>query len=336
MRLDDFNYRLPDSLIAQHPLHHRDKARLMVIDRARQSIVHDVFSNIGLYLPKKSCLILNDSKVVPARLLGKREQSGGKVEVFLLKKLSDGYCYETLMRPLRRLKVGEKIIFNNGSLMAKIEDRENRIVRFNTRNISAYLSQSGHMPLPPYIKRPDDLADREYYQTVYARREGSVASPTAGLHFTQRLLNRIKNAGHQIEKVTLHINYATFKPVEVTDITTHPMHYEDYTVTEKTLVAIKRAKKNGRKIVAIGTTSCRVLETVAQSGQRKGSTNLFIYPGYQFTMTDALITNFHLPHSTLLMLVYAFGSKSLMTQAYRQAVREKYRFYSYGDAMLII
>jgi S-adenosylmethionine:tRNA ribosyltransferase-isomerase len=336
MKLDDFYYQLPDHLIAQHSLHNRDKARLMVIDRARQSIVHDVFSNIGLYLPKKSCLVLNDSKVIPARLFGRRKQSGGRVEVFLLKKLSDGYCYETLMRPLHRLKVNEKIIFNNGSLIAKIEDKESRIVRFNTRNISAHLDKSGHMPLPPYIKRPDDATDRKYYQTVYARKEGSVASPTAGLHFTHRLLNRIKKDGHRIEKVTLHINYATFKPVEESDITKHQMHFEDYMVTTKTLKAVHQAKKRGQAIVAVGTTSCRVLETFAHNGQRKGSTNLFIYPGYQFVMTDALITNFHLPYSTLLMLVYAFGSKNLMAKAYRQAIQKKYRFYSYGDAMLIL
>lgn len=343
MKLSDFNYTLPENLIAQHPLHHRDQARLMVVDRSRKSIVHDVFSNVGKYLPKESCIVLNDSKVIPARLLGMREKSGGRVEIFLLKKLSDRYSYETLMRPLRRLKIDEKIIFNGGDLVAKIKDKENRIVRFNTRNILTHLNKSGHMPLPPYIKRPDCAADRKYYQTVYARREGSVASPTAGLHFTHRLLDCIKRDGHKIEKITLHINYATFKPVEESDITKHKMYYENYSVTKKTLNAVNKAKKKGQKIVAVGTTSCRVLETVAKynggNGRDRsvrGRTNIFMYPGYKFRMTDVLITNFHLPYSTLLMLVYAFGSKSLMAKAYSQAIRKEYRFYSYGDAMLII
>lgn len=354
MKLEDFNYKLPEHLIAQHPLHRRDHARLMIVDRAKKRISHDIFSNIGKYLPPQSCVVLNDSKVIPARLLGKRA-SGGQVEIFLLNKLSDGYSYETLMRPTKRLKVDEKIIFNGGSLVAQIKDKERRIVRFNQRNINSHLNKIGHIPLPPYIKRPDCAADRKYYQTVYAQKEGSVASPTAGLHFTNQLLNRVIKAGHTIEKVTLHINYATFKPVEEQDIRDHKMHTEHYSITKKAWSAIHKIREGGRKIVAVGTTSCRVLETVGarpcsavaksiedrlRRGERaapvRGSTNIFMYPGYKFCMTDILVTNFHLPYSTLLMLVYAFGGKDLMAKAYQEAIKEKYRFFSYGDAMMII
>lgn len=335
MKLEDFYYKLPEHLIAQHPLHRRDRARLMVVDRAKKRISHDVFANIEEHLPARSCVVLNDSKVIPARLLGRRA-SGGEVEIFLLNKLSDGYSYETLMRPLKRLKVDEKIIFNGGSLIAEIKDKEKRIVRFNQRNITSHLNKVGHIPLPPYIKRPDRASDRKYYQTVYARKEGSVASPTAGLHFTNRLLARIKKSGHEIEKVTLHVNYATFNPVKEQDITKHKMHFEDYSITKKALNAAYKTKKNGCKIVAIGTTSCRVLEAVAASGKLKGATDIFMYPGYKFQMADILVTNFHLPYSTLLMLVYAFGGKDLIVKAYEEAIKQKYRFFSYGDAMMII
>ena len=336
MTLDDFNYPLPEHLIAQYPLRRRDQARLMVIERKKRKIVHDHFSNIREHLPENSCIVLNDSKVIPARLLGKREHGGGHVEIFLLRKLSDGCSYEALLRPLRRLKTNDRIIFNGGDLVAKIKDRDNRIVQFNKKNVTGQLERIGHVPLPPYIKRPDRAVDRKYYQTVYARNVGSVASPTAGLHFTNRLLKGIKKDGHTIEKVTLHINYATFKPVEEQDITKHKMHVEDYSVTQKTLNTIKKAKTDGRKVVAVGTTSCRVLESVAVNGPLKGSTDIFIYPGYQFRMVDILLTNFHLPLSTLLILVYAFGTKDLMARVYREAVKKKYRFFSYGDAMLII
>jgi len=336
MKLEDFDYHLPEGLIAQHPLHQRDKARLMVVDRKQKSITHDRFANISKYLPEKSCVVLNDSKVVPARLLGRREGSGGKVEIFLLKRLDDGCSYETLMRPLRRLKEKEKITFNGGHLVAEIKDRQKRIVRFNKRNISPELERIGHIPLPPYIKRFDRAEDRKYYQTVYAQKRGSVASPTAGLHFTNRLLNRIERDGHTIAKVTLHINYATFKPVEERDVSKHKMHVEDYSMTKRALSAVNGARKEGRKIVAVGTTSCRVLETVAAGGRLKGSTDIFMYPGYQFRMVDILVTNFHLPLSTLLMLVYAFGTKELIAKAYAEAIRQKYRFFSYGDAMIII
>jgi len=336
MKLNDFQYHLPEELIAQHPLHRRDQARLMVVDRARQMISHDVFANIARYLPEQSCLVLNDSKVVPARLLGKREGTGGRVEIFLLKKLADGYSYETLLKPLRRLKVDEKIIFNGGSLVATIKDKEKRIICFNRKNITAQLEKIGHIPLPPYIKRLDRVEDRKYYQTVYAQRSGSVASPTAGLHFTNRLLNSIQKKGHAVERVTLHINYATFKPVEVEDITQHKMHVEEYLVAQKTMNALRQVRARGRKVVAVGTTSCRVLESVAAGRPLKGCTDIFMYPGYRFGMIDVLITNFHLPASTLLMLVYAFGGIDLMRRAYAEAIQKKYRFFSYGDAMIIV
>ncbi|MBI5416163.1 MAG: tRNA preQ1(34) S-adenosylmethionine ribosyltransferase-isomerase QueA [Candidatus Omnitrophica bacterium] len=331
MQLSEFDFNLPQELIAQYPLRQRDQAKLMVVDRGRRKISHDIFANVGKYLPAQSCLVLNDSKVIPARLLGRREKTPGKVEVFLLKKIpgGDGCSYEALIRPLNRLKLNEKIQFNRGSLTAEVVDKEKRIVRFNRKDVAAQLKKHGHMPLPPYIKRPDEPLDRDYYQTVYARRSGSVASPTAGLHFTPALLNELRGAGHLVEAVTLHVNYATFRMVEAEDITRHRMHTEDYELTRKSFTAIGRAKSEGRKVVAVGTTACRVLETISSKngkGPLKGATDIFIYPGYQFRMADALITNFHLPRSTLLRLVHAFGGTKLMKKAYAQAIREKYRF----------
>ena len=337
MKLSEFDFDLPQERIAQYPLEKRDQARLMVIDRQKQTISHDIFANVGKYLPPGSCVVLNDSKVIPARLLGRRERTPGKVEVFLLKKLPDGCSYETLIRPLNRLKLNEKIQFNGGSLTAELIDINKRIVRFNRKDIAGQLKKHGHMPLPPYIKRPDEPLDHKYYQTVYARKPGSVASPTAGLHFTPALLNALRKKGHTIETVTLHVNLATFRMVEVEDITQHQMHTEEYSLTQKSFRAITAAKAKGSTIVAVGTTSCRVLETLAKDASRlAGKTDIFIYPGYTFRAVDILITNFHLPRSTLLMLVYAFGGTKLMKEAYAQAIREKYRFYSYGDAMIIL
>lgn len=335
MKLQDFKYHLPQELIAQYPLKKRDEARLMVVDRKSGRIVHDLFLRIGDYLPPQSTLVLNDSKVIAARLLGRR-QTGGQVEVFLLNPLSDNYSFEVLIRPLGRLKIGEKIIFNGGKIYAQLKDAKNKIVRFNRRDILKQLDKIGHVPLPPYIKRPDELQDRDFYQTVYARRQGSVASPTAGLHFTKELLDLLKRKGHGLEKLTLHINYATFKSVEEEDITQHKMHTENYCVSPRLVDSIEKTKSLGRKIVAVGTTSCRALEAVSVTGRLKGSTDIFIYPGYPFRVTDALITNFHLPFSTLLILVSAFAGRDLIMKAYDEAIRQKYRFYSYGDAMLIL
>lgn len=335
MRREDFFYELPAELIAQRPLICRDQARLMVIDRKREKITHDTFANVSKYLPAQSHIILNNSKVVPARLFGRREKTGGRVEILLLKKMRDGFSYQALLKPLGRLKEGEKIIFNGRRLWARIADINQRTVSFNTKNLGAYLQKWGHMPLPPYIKREDEPSDRIDYQTVYAKKAGSVAAPTAGLHFTKKLLVRLKNEGHSIDEVTLHVNHATFKPVKEDDITKHKMHFEDYAVSAETLRRIQQSKEAGRAIVAVGTTSCRVLETVAATGQRTGNTNVFIYPGYHFKLSDILITNFHLPYSTLLMLTFAWGTPGLMRRAYQEAIQERYRFFSYGDAMLI-
>ena len=336
MQLNNFDYELPPGLIAQAPLKKRDRARLMVIDRASQRITHDHFGNLGKYLPPRSVLVVNNSKVIPARLLGNKERSGGKVEIFLLKQLEDGYSFETLMRPLRKIRLGDKVRFGKSPVVAEVVDYQKRIVRFNRKNVFKELDKIGHMPLPPYITRPDTKADRKDYQTVYARTPGSVAAPTAGLHFTKPLLTQLKRKGHTVKPVTLHVNYGTFNLVEAEDITQHKMHFEDYEVTPSTYRAIAKGREAGRKIVAVGTTSCRVLESVAQRGELKGGTNLFIYPGYQFRAIDMLLTNFHLPHSSLLMLVYAFGSMPLMKRAYAEAIKERYRFFSYGDAMLIL
>lgn len=339
LQLCEFDFDLPQKLIAQYPLRRRDQARLMVIDRGQQKIYHDIFANVAKYLPSNSCIVLNDSKVIPARLLGRREKTPGKVEVFLLKKLpnGDGCSYETLIRPLNRLKLNEKIQFNGGSLTAELVDIEKRTVRFNRKDVMAQLKKHGHMPLPPYIKRPAGPLDHKYYQTVYARKPGSVASPTAGLHFTPALLNALREKGHRIETVTLHVNLATFRMVESEDIAQHRMHTEDYSLTRKSFQTIQAAKAQRQTIVAVGTTSSRVLETLAKDSSRlTGETDIFIYPGYTFRSVNVLITNFHLPRSTLLMLAYAFGGTKLMKEAYAQAIREKYRFYSYGDAMIIL
>jgi S-adenosylmethionine:tRNA ribosyltransferase-isomerase len=338
MDLTDFGYPVPEELIAQHPLKNRAKARLMVVNRQTKTITHDIFENVGHYLPPKSLLVLNQSKVIPARLLGIKESTGAQIEVFLLKPLNEAGTFETLLRPLKRLKNGDRILFSTGnsrSIFAEVIDRNNRTVRFNSKNIYRHLKTIGHMPLPPYIHRPDNALDKRLYQTVYAKNAGSVAAPTAGLHFSKALLNNLEKAGHKLERVTLHVNYATFKPVEEKDITLHKMHVEDYSVDQNTIQSIQIAKNQKRPVIAVGTTSCRVLETVAKSGKLNGSTDLFIYPGYSFQWVDGLITNFHLPFSTLLMLVYALGTKELMSKAYQEAVKQKYRFYSYGDGMLI-
>ncbi len=336
MKLDEFNYSVPEHLIAQYPLKKRDQARLMIVDRKNNKISHDIFANIGEYLPPDSQIVLNNSKVIPARLLGRRKNKEGEVEIFLLKRLSDDGAYKTLLRPLRRLNNHDQIIFNGGALVAEILDWKTRTVRFNKRNVESYLDKIGHMPLPPYIKRPDEISDKKNYQTVYAKNKGSVASPTAGLHFTKGLISKLKKEGHTFHEVTLHVNYATFKAVEVEDIRQHKMHTEEYSISPKAYKALQEAKEKGQPVVAVGTTSCRVLETVAQSGKLTGETDLFIYPGCQFRTVDILITNFHQPLTTLLMLVYAFGGKELMQGAYAEAIKQEYRFYSYGDGMIIL
>ncbi|MFA6379111.1 MAG: tRNA preQ1(34) S-adenosylmethionine ribosyltransferase-isomerase QueA [Candidatus Omnitrophota bacterium] len=336
MKLSDFNYTLPPGLIAQHPLVHRERARMMVIDRLTKEIRHDYFLNIEKYIPAKALFVINDSKVVPARLIGHMEKTGREVEVFLLNALEGGYRYRTLLRPLKKIKYDERIIFDNTTLWAKLIDHEKRIVEFNKKNIMAYLTKIGHMPLPPYIRRDDEPSDRKDYQTVYAKPLGSVAAPTAGLHFTKKILRDLKASGHGFGRVTLHVNYGTFHPVQEEDITRHQMHYEDYNIPSATVNILKKAKERDQKVIGVGTTSCRVLEAYAKTGEVKGSTNLFAYPGFSFKMVDLLLTNFHLPKSTLLMLVCAFADTSFVMKAYAEAIKEKYRFYSYGDCMLII
>jgi len=342
MRLSDFDYHLPKDLIAQHPLKERDEARLLILDRQTKKIYHDKFSNLLNYLPKKSALIINDSKVIPARLFGRREKTGGKVEILLLNKLHDGYTYHCLIRPLKKLNINEKIIFDSASLYARLIDRKDKLLRFNIKNLSPYINKFGHMPLPPYIKRKDLPSDRNYYQTVYARKKGSIASPTAGLHFTKELLEQIEQRSIKIANITLHINYATFTPIKVDDIERHQMYSEHFKVGKDTIDLVKNIKSKDGKIIAVGTTSTRALETVANLFYRRrnytyeGETGIFIYPGYQFKLVDILLTNFHLPRSTLFLLVCAFAGQKLITKAYQEAIKMKYRFYSYGDCMLIL
>ncbi|MBF0619336.1 MAG: tRNA preQ1(34) S-adenosylmethionine ribosyltransferase-isomerase QueA [Candidatus Omnitrophica bacterium] len=334
MNLSDFDYSLPEELIAQYPCAARDEARLLVVDRASGDIWHDTFRYVGKYLPSQSFIVVNNSRVIHARLLGEKARSGGKVEVFLLKQI-DALHFEAMLKPLKKIHEGDVLEFPGG-VRCSLADREKRIVRFETPDILKALQKVGHIPLPPYIKRSDEASDDVNYQTVYARRDGSVAAPTAGLHFTDELMASLKAQGHSFHEVTLHVNYGTFKPVEVEDITTHPMHFEEYVVPDDVAMDLSAARKAGRKVAAVGTTSCRTLESFARSGKREGATNLFLYPGAEFKAVDTLITNFHLPKSTLLMLVSAFAGTDLIRRAYAQAIREKYRFYSYGDAMIIL
>lgn len=335
MRLKDFQYTLPEERIAQFPLKKRDAARMMVIDRAAGTITHSVFKDIGKWAAPKSVFVLNNSKVVPARLFGRKESGQATIEVFLLKKMKAPNVYQALINPLRRLKENDRIIFDGTKLIAQLIDREGMIVRFNT-DVEPYLKKIGHMPLPPYIRRADNVSDKRVYQTVYAKHDGSVAAPTAGLHFTKPLMEKLKSQAHDFLFVTLHVNYGTFKPVEEDDITRHPIHKENFMLTTDTADRLNRARSGKRKIVAVGTTSARVLETITRQKELEGETGIFIYPGYKFSGVDCLLTNFHLPESTLLMLVYAFGGTALMKKAYQEAIKEKYRFYSYGDCMLIL
>ena len=330
MKLADFNYNLPEELIAQYPLAQREQARMMVIDRAAQSIIHDTFQNIDHYLPENTHLILNDSKVVPARLLGVKDQTGAQVEIFLLKQLDDGYSWEVLMRPMKRLREGSKVLFED-DVVATIADKDKRIVTFNKKDLTTFLESRGHIPLPPYVKREDEKSDRREYQTVYAKKDGSVAAPTAGMHFTEDMLTQLQER-HRLDYVTLHIGYGTFQPVEAENVIDHDMHFEYYQMNASVWNRVQKSKN----ICAVGTTSTRVLESVAATEKIEDETNLFIYPGYSFKMVNQLLTNFHLPKSTLLMLVYAFGGVELMQKAYAEAIKEKYRFYSYGDCMLIL
>ena len=340
MRVSDFNYELPKELIAQVPIENRDNARLMVLDKTNKTIEDKIFKDIIEYLEPGDCLVRNNTKVIPARLYGVKEQTGAHVEFLLLNRI-DKDIWECMVNPGKKLLPGAKVEFGNGLLKAEILDKMeggSRKVQFTYQGIfNEILDQIGLMPLPPYIK--ETLKDKERYQTVYAKYEGSAAAPTAGLHFTEELLEKIKQKGVEIANVTLHVGIGTFRPVKVENIEEHDMHSEHYYIKAEDVQKINHAKEKGKRVIAVGTTSCRVLESIAdENGMVKeveGDTSIFIYPGYSFKCIDALITNFHLPESTLIMLVSALAGKDYIMKAYRHAVEEKYRFFSFGDAMFI-
>ena len=343
MKVSDFNYNLPKELIAQHPTEKRDESRLMVLHRDTKQIEDKTFKDIIDYLEPGDCLVRNNTKVIPARLYGKiiGKTSEKLVEFLLLKQLENDN-WEVMVRPGKKLRQGAKVEFGEGLLKAEIlevMENGNRKVHFEYNGIfNEILDQIGLMPLPPYIT--ESLKDKNRYQTVYAKYEGSAAAPTAGLHFTEELLEKIKNKGVEIANVTLHVGIGTFRPVKVENIEEHTMHTEHYYIKNEDAEKINKAKKEGHKIIAVGTTSCRVLESIADENgmvkETEGDTSIFIYPGYKFKCIDRLITNFHLPESTLLMLVSSLATKEFIMEAYNKAVEEKYRFFSFGDAMLIL
>ena len=339
MKVSDFNYNLPEELIAQVPIKNRDESRLMVLNSCTKTIEHKIFKDIIDYLEPGDCLVRNNTKVIPARLYGKKE-TGANVEFLLLNNI-EGDIWESIVRPGNKLHVGTKVIFGDGLLEAKVLDimpGGTRKVEFRYNGIfNEILDKIGLMPLPPYIH--ETLKDKNRYQTVYARFDGSAAAPTAGLHFTEELLEKIKDKCVQIANVTLHVGIGTFRPVKEDEVEKHDMHSEHFYIKQEDADKINTARKNGKRIISVGTTSCRVLETIAdENGFVKpveGDTKIFIYPGYKFKCIDGLITNFHLPQSTLLMLVSAFSDREFILEAYNEAVKEKYRFFSFGDAMFI-
>ena len=340
MKTSDFNFDLPQELIAQTPIERRDASRLLVLDKATGAWEHRHFFDLPEYLRSGDCLILNDSRVLPARLLGQRLPGGGACEVLLLIDRGEK-TWECLVRPGKHLRKGARLSFGDGELTAEVTEvleGGNRLVRFEYDGIFLeVLDRLGKMPLPPYIK--EELQDRERYQTVYSKVVGSAAAPTAGLHFTEDLLQKVQNEGVNIGYVTLHVGLGTFRPVKEDDITDHLMHSEYCVIPQETADLINTTKKNGGRVICVGTTSCRTLESLAaEYGTMKASagwTNIFIYPGYRFKVMDALITNFHLPESTLIMLVSALAGRENVLNAYEEAVRERYRFFSFGDAMFI-
>ncbi|MED3785388.1 tRNA preQ1(34) S-adenosylmethionine ribosyltransferase-isomerase QueA [Geobacillus stearothermophilus] len=342
MKVDLFDFHLPEELIAQTPLPDRAASRLMVLDKRTGAIRHETFRNIISYLNPGDCLVLNDTRVMPARLYGEKEETGGTVEVLLLKHL-DGDRWETLVKPGKRVKPGTKLTFGGGKLQAVCLDtleHGGRVLEFSYDGLFyEVLAELGEMPLPPYIK--EKLDDPERYQTVYAREIGSAAAPTAGLHFTEELLEDIRQKGVHIAFITLHVGLGTFRPVQVDEVEKHDMHAEFYQMSEETAETLNRVREQGGRIIAVGTTSTRTLETIAgkHNGRfvaESGWTDIFIYPGYEFKGIDGLVTNFHLPKSTLIMLVSALAGRENILHAYQVAVKERYRFFSFGDAMLII
>ena len=339
MKLTDFNYELPEKLIAQTPIEKRDESRLMVLDRKNQTIEHKIFKDIIDYLEPGDCLVRNNTKVLPARLYGQKE-TGAKVEFLLLNQI-EGDIWECIVRPGNKLHKGTKVIFKDGLLKAEILEimpGGTRKVQFHYKGIfNEILDQIGLMPLPPYIH--EELKENDRYQTVYAKYNGSAAAPTAGLHFTDELLKKIEEKGVKIANVTLHVGIGTFRPVKVENIEEHEMHSEHFYIKQEDVDKINETKKQGKRVIAVGTTSCRVLETIAKEDGTvevtEGDTKIFIYPGYQFKCLDGLITNFHLPESTLLMLVSALAGREYILKAYNEAVKEEYKFFSFGDAMFI-
>ena len=340
MEVSEFNYNLPEELIAQTPIQKRDESRLLVLNRETQSIEHKTFKDILDYLKPGDCLVRNNTKVIPARLYGKKE-TGANIEFLLLKRI-EGDFWEVMVRPGRKLQIGTKVFFGDGLLEAEILevlDGGNRRVKFKYDGIfNEILDQIGLMPLPPYIK--ERLKDKDRYQTVYAKYDGSAAAPTAGLHFTEELLEQIKQKGVEIANVTLHVGIGTFRPVKVEKVEEHDMHSEHFYIKQEDVEKINKAKMNGNRVISVGTTSSRVLESIADENTglvkaTEGDTKIFIYPGYKFKCVDALITNFHLPESTLIMLVSALAGKDYIMKAYNEAVEQKYRFFSFGDAMFI-
>ena len=329
MKLAHFDYVLPKELIAQYPLKARDSARLLVLNRRTGAIEHRIFKDITDYLNKDDLIVLNNTKVLPCRLKGHR-LTGGKVEILLLRHKAQT-AFQVLLKP-GRIKCGEKIIFNAGKIYGIVSAKGE--VSFNVKDAEEVYGL-GVMPLPPYIKREPLQEDNIYYQTVYAQEEGAVASPTAGLHFTEELMRKVRSCGTNLAYITLHVGYGTFRPVKTDDITQHKMEPEYYKIPQGTITLVEEAQRNKKRIFAVGTTSLRALEAYA-SGTKEGCTDLFIYPGYKFNIVDCLLTNFHLPRTTLFMLVCAFASKGLARKAYKEAIDKKYRFYSYGDAMLVI
>ena len=341
MDLHDFYYELPRELIAQDPLEDRSGSRLLVLNRSTGETEHHIFREIREYLRPGDCLVVNDTKVIPARLIGSREGTGAKIEVLLLKRRADD-VWETLVKPGKKARPGVRLCFGDGLLrgeVLEVVEEGNRLIRFTYEGIfEEILDRLGQMPLPPYITH--QLKDRNRYQTVYAKHDGSAAAPTAGLHFTPELLDEIRKKGVQIAHVTLHVGLGTFRPVKVEAIEDHHMHSEFYVVEEEQARIINETRAGGGRIIAVGTTSCRTLESAAdEDGVLRagiGWTDIFIYPGYEFRLTDCLITNFHLPESTLLMLVSALAGRERILKAYEAAVKERYRFFSFGDAMFII
>ena len=341
MKRQDFYFELPEELIAQDPLEDRSSSRLLVLDKHTGEVTHHVFREITEYLNPGDCLVINDTKVIPARLIGNKEGTGAKVEVLLLKR-KENDVWETLVKPGRKMKPGARLSFGDGLLTGEeqeVVEEGNRLIRFSYQGIfEEILDQLGQMPLPPYITH--QLEDKNRYQTVYAKHSGSAAAPTAGLHFTPELLEKIKEKGVEIAHVTLHVGLGTFRPVKADDILEHHMHSEFYRIEASEAEKINHAKDSGHRVICVGTTSCRTVESAAGDDGRlkecSGWTEIFIYPGYEFKILDGLITNFHLPESTLIMLVSALAGREHVLAAYEEAVKEKYRFFSFGDACLII